>query len=207
VLFFSSAHALAAKSDDSVASAKRSISEATAGVTSIEQAVASSKSEERSPEARIADGEILLRTKDYGRAAGVLNQVVEKFPSHPTAYPDALFLLGETYFESKQYLSARRVFRQMVERGGERGFVNYQPRALARLIDVSLRTQDYGTLDEVFAKINQMPATAVEGELNYARGKGLFARKTTPVPRARRAASPRRASIIIKRATSSASSP
>jgi len=173
----SSATAYAAKSDEAVASAKRSIAEATSGVTSIEQAVASSKSEERSPEARIADGEILLRTKDYGRAAGVLNQVIEKYPSHPTAYPDALFLLGETYFESKQYLSARRTFRQLVERGGEHGFANYQSRGLARLIDVALRTQDYAILDEVFAKINQMPATSVEGELSYARGKGLFARK------------------------------
>jgi tetratricopeptide (TPR) repeat protein len=177
ILLLSSAQALAAKSDDSVASAKRSISEATAGVTSIEQAVANSKSEERSPEARIADGEILLRTKEYARAAGVLNQVIEKYPTHPTAYPDALFLLGETYFEGKQYLSARRVYRQMVERGSERGFANYQARSLARLIDVALRTQDYATLDEVFAKINQMPATSVEGELNYARAKGLFARK------------------------------
>jgi tetratricopeptide (TPR) repeat protein len=172
-----SATAYAAKSDDAVNSAKRSIAEATAGATSVEQAIATSKSEERSPEARIADGEILLRTKDYGRAAGVLNQVIEKYPSHPTAYPDALFLLGETYFESKQYLSARRVYRQLVERGAERGFVNYQSRALARLIDVALRTQDYATLDEVFAKINQLPPTSVEGELAYARGKGLFAKK------------------------------
>ena len=175
-----SSSAYAAKSDDAIAGAKRSIAEATSGAGSIEQAVANSKSEERSPEARIADGEILLRTKEYGRAAGVLNQVIEKYPSHPTAYPDALYLLGETYFESKQYLSARRAYRQLAERGNERGFLNYQPRALARLIDVALRTQDYATLDEVFAKIGQLPATSLEGELNYARGKGLFARKDYP---------------------------
>jgi tetratricopeptide (TPR) repeat protein len=175
LLWSASAHA--AKSDDAVAAAKRSIAEATTGVTSIEQAVANSKSEERSPEARIADGEILLRTKDYARAAGVLNQVIEKYPTHPTAYPDALYLLGETYFESKQYLSARRTYRQMVDRSSDRGFANYQARALARLIDVALRTQDYTGLDEVFAKISQMPPTSVEGELNYARSKGLFARK------------------------------
>src|SRR5262249_14910502 len=59
----------------------------------------------------------------------------------------------------------------------ERGFVAYQGKALARLIDVALRTQDYATLDEVFAKINQLPPAAVEGELNYARAKGLFAKK------------------------------
>ncbi|HMJ52810.1 MAG TPA: tetratricopeptide repeat protein [Polyangiaceae bacterium] len=177
VWLLSSGSAYASKSDDAVASAKRSIAEATAGAGSVEQAIASSKSEERSAEARIADGEILFRTKDYARAAGVLNQVIEKYPSHPTAYPDALYLLGETYFESKQYLSARRTYRQLVERGGERGFANYQARGLARLIDVALRTQDYATLDEVFAKISQLPPTSLEGELSYARGKGLFAKK------------------------------
>jgi tetratricopeptide (TPR) repeat protein len=177
VCLLASSSALAAKSDDAINNAKRSISEATAGVSSIEQAITTSKSEERSPEARIADGELLLRSKDYGRAAGVLNQVVEKYPTHPTAYPDALYLLGETYFESKQYLSARRIYRQMVDRGGERGFANYQSRALARLIDVALRTQDYATLDEVFAKISQLPPASIEGELNYARGKGHFAKK------------------------------
>src|SRR6185436_6450614 len=123
------------------------------------------------------DGEILLRSKDYRRAAGVLNQVVEKYPHHPTAYPDALFLLGQTYFESKQYLSARRVFRQIIDRSGERGFAVYQARALAALIDVALRTQDYAALDEVFAKINQLPPSSVEGEINYARAKGFFAKK------------------------------
>jgi tetratricopeptide (TPR) repeat protein len=173
----SSRQASASGSDDAIADAQRSIATATQGAGTIEQAIARSKTDERSPEARIADGEILLRSKDYRRAAGVLNQVVEKYPTHPTAYPDALFLLGETYFESRQYLSARRVYRQMVERGSERGFSLYQGKALARLIDVALRTQDYATLDDVFSKINQLPPSSVEGELNYARAKGLFAKK------------------------------
>jgi tetratricopeptide (TPR) repeat protein len=178
--FASPGRANASASDDAIAEAQRSIGTALQGVGSIEQAIANSKSDERSPEARIADGEILLRSKDYHRAAGVLNQVIEKFPTHPTAYPDALFLLGQTYYESKQYLSARRVFRQIVERGGERGFAIYQAKALAGLIDVALRTQDYATLDEVFSRINQLPPSSVEGELNYARAKGLFAKKDYP---------------------------
>src|SRR5437762_14129932 len=100
--------ARASSSDDAIAEAQRSITTASQGAGTIEQAITNSKTDERSPEARIADGEMLLRSKDYRRAAGVLNQVVEKYPTHPTVYPDALFLLGETYFESQQYLSARR---------------------------------------------------------------------------------------------------
>ena len=128
--------------------------------------------------------------------------------THPTAYPDALFLLGETYFESKQYLSARRVFRQIVERGGERGFANYQSRALARLIDVALRTQDYATLDEVFAKINQLPpyvggrGAQLRPRQGALRQEGL--RRCQERARGRR---PPRVRTITRRATSSASSP
>jgi tetratricopeptide (TPR) repeat protein len=173
----SSQSASASASDDAIADAQRSITTASQGAGSIEQAITNSKTDERSPEARIADGEMLLRSKDYRRAAGVLNQVVEKYPTHPTVYPDALFLLGETYFESQQYLSARRVYRQIVDRGAEGGFAHYQGRALARLIDVAIRTHDYATLDDVFSKISQLPTASVEGELNYARAKGLFAKK------------------------------
>src|SRR5258708_6596942 len=166
-----------AGSDDAITDAQRSISSATQGAGAIQQAIASAKGDERTPEARIADGQMLLLSKDFDRAAGVFNQIVEKYPTHPTAYPDALFMLGESYYGGKQYLSARRVYRQVVDRGAERGFSSYAPKALARLIDVALRTQDYATLDDVFAKISQLPPAAVEGELNYARAKGLFAKK------------------------------
>src|SRR5262249_42593940 len=64
-----------------------------------------------------------------------------------------------------------------VDRGSERGFSAYQGKALARLIDVALRTQDYTSLDDVFSRISQLPPAVVEGELNYARAKGLFAKK------------------------------
>src|SRR5215471_14684867 len=170
--------ARASAADNAVADAQRTLGEASNGVAAVEAAISGAKSDERSPEARIADGELLLRGKDYERAAAVFNQVIEKYPNHPTAYPDALFMLGETYYESKQYLSARRVYRQFVERGAEKGYSSYQARALARLIDVSLRTGDYATLDDVFARIGQLPSAAAGGELNYARGKGLlFAKK------------------------------
>jgi tetratricopeptide (TPR) repeat protein len=170
---FAPSAASASAADDALAEAQTSINNASQGTGSIEQAVAGSKSEQRSPEARIADGELLLRSKDYPHAALVFNQVLEKYPTHPTAFPDALFLLGETYYESKQFLSARRAYRQVVDRG----FVTYRTRALSRLIDVALRTQDYGALDDTFTKIGQLPSSAIEGELGYARGKGLFAKK------------------------------
>ena len=168
--------ARASAEDDAIAEAQRGIGEASQGAASIERAIASAKGDERSAEARIADGELLLRNKDYARAASVLNQVVEKFPNHPRALPDALYLLGETYYASKQYLSARRVFRQIVDRAQEPPFSQYQARALARLVDVALRLQDVSSLDAVFAKMNELPSSAADGELAYARGKALLAK-------------------------------
>ena len=64
------------------------------GLGSIQQAIQKSKAQEASPAQRIADAVLLMGSKDYARAANVLNEVVEKYPDHPTAFPDALSLLG-----------------------------------------------------------------------------------------------------------------
>jgi tetratricopeptide (TPR) repeat protein len=166
-----------AGADEAVGDAQRVLTDVNRNTGAVEQAIARARADERSPEARIADAELLLGNKDYEHASVLLNQVVEKYPNHATAYPDALFLLGETYFGAKQYYSARRVYRQIVDRGSERRFTDYQAKALARLVDVAIRIQDYTTLDELFARMGAM-STSSPGyvELAYARGKGLYAK-------------------------------
>ena len=170
-------NARASSEDDAVADAQRAIAEASQGVGSIERSIAGAKAEERSPQDRIAEADLLLRGKDFDRAVSVLNQVIEKHPNHPTALPDATYLLGEAYYASKQYLSARRVYRKIIDSAQASRFSQYQSRALARLVDIALRIQDTSTLDTVFARMSQLPATGVAGEIAYARGKGLFAKK------------------------------
>lgn len=147
------------------------------GLAAIQAAIQKSQSADRTPEQRIADATLLMGSKDYSRAAGVLNEIVEKYPSHPTAYPDALTMLGETYFRSNQYLSARRVFNEIVRRGGEPRFSSYQSKALGRLVDVALRIKDYSSLDEIFASMSKVPPASIGSGLAYAKGKGLFAKK------------------------------
>lgn len=147
------------------------------GVAAIQAAIQKSQGAERTPEQRIADATLLMGSKDYNRAAAVLNEIVEKYPTHPTAYPDALTMLGETYFRSSQYLSARRVFNEIVRRGGEARFTSYQSRALGRLVDIALRIKDYSSLDEIFASMNKVPPSAIGSGLAYAKGKGLYAKK------------------------------
>ena len=126
-------------------------------------------------EQRLANGEILFRTKDYGRAGVLLSEIIEEFPDTPS-YPDALFLRGETYFSSHEYLSARRDFRQLVQRGAEPRFQSYLGKALARLVDVSIRVNDLAGLDEVFARLGQVPPSLVDAGLTYAKGKAYYAK-------------------------------
>jgi tetratricopeptide (TPR) repeat protein len=147
------------------------------GLGQVQQAIQKAKAEERTAEQRIADAVLMFGSKDYSRAATVLNEVIEKNATHPTAYPDALALLGETYFQLKQYYSARRAFKQIVDRGLEPRFAQYAPKALGRLVDITLRIKDYDKLDGIFASINRVPPQAIGSGLAYAKGKGLVAKR------------------------------
>jgi tetratricopeptide (TPR) repeat protein len=169
------AHAL--ESEQAYASASQQINGVAKGLGTIQQAIQNSRARERSPERRIADAVLLIGSKDYGRAIVVLNEVVESFPQHTTAYPDALALLGEAYFRSKQYYAARRSFKEVVDKSGEPRFQQYVGKALGRLVDVTMRLKDYEKLDAIFASMNKVPPGAISSGLAYAKGKGLFAQK------------------------------
>src|SRR6185503_443622 len=53
----------------------------------------------------------------------------------------------------------------------------YVSKALTRLVDVSFRTGDVASLDEVFANLNLVPPTQVDAALTYAKGKAYYAKK------------------------------
>ena len=174
--------AFALDSNVAAGQAQQQITAAGAGLSSIQAAINRAKADERSPEARIADAVLLMGSKDYGRAANVLSEIIEKYdkstdPRAATAYADAMSLLGETYYRSKQYLSARRTFKDIVSRGNDPRFAPYRAKALERLVDIAVRIKDYGSLDEIFSSMNRVAPGAVSSGLAYARGKGLLARK------------------------------
>ncbi|MDI3283109.1 tetratricopeptide repeat protein [Polyangium sp. 15x6] len=163
--------------EQAITGASQQITIASNGLRAIEDAVQKSKGRGRTPAQRIADAVLLVGSKDWERAATLLNEIIEKYPDHPTAYPDALSLLGETYFQSRQYLSARRVYFKITDRTQEPRFLSYQSKALERLVDIALRTKDYRHLDDVFAAMNRLPPAAVTSGISYARGKGLVVKK------------------------------
>jgi len=165
-----------AGSNDEVEKAQRDLARVEHDSISVQTEVEKAKTAGLTVEQRLANGELLYRTKDYTRAGVVFSEIIEEFPD-TLSFPDALFLRGETYFASKEYLSARRDYRMLVEHGNDPRFQPYFGRALARLVDVSLRINDLQGLDEVFARLNQVPPAQVDAGLTYAKGKAFFARQ------------------------------
>jgi tetratricopeptide (TPR) repeat protein len=168
------APAFAVSAGDAPNTAQRTISEADRESETIKQVIANARATQRTPEQRIADADLLLRSKDYPRAITQLHEVVEKYPDHPTAYPDALSMLGEGYFQSRQLLSARRAFREIVDKGADPRMAPYAPKAFGRLVDIALRTHNAKDLDDLLAK---MGAGTGDATLQYARAKALLSKR------------------------------
>src|SRR6185369_4963588 len=132
------------------------------------------------PAVRIANADMLLHAKNYDAAVDVLSKVLElnrQGKASEADYADASFLIGEAYFQSRQYLSARRHYREVLERAARPAYGEYVGRSLSRLVDIALRTDDLASLDFVFARLDALPQGDKSGSLAYARAKALYARK------------------------------
>ena len=159
---------------DAVASAQTELLQVSREVGGVQAAVDRTKGERQSAEQKLANGELLYRSSDFSRAVVVLSEILEEFPNTPS-YPDALWLRGETYYASHDYLAARRDYSALVNRGNEPRFQVYFGRALARLVDVSIRLNDPPeTLAPIFEKFNQVPPAQIDAGLLYAKGKAHF---------------------------------
>jgi tetratricopeptide (TPR) repeat protein len=132
------------------------------------------------PAERVASGDMLLRNRDYDTAIDQLSKVLELYRQGQmpeNAYADSSFLIGEAYFQSGQYLSARRHYREILDSAAKPAYGSYAGRSLSRLVDVALRTNDLQSLDYVFARLDSLPVGDTTGSLGYARAKALFARR------------------------------
>ena len=149
-------------------------------IPKVDAAAARARRAAPTPAQRIAAGAMLLRTKDFDRAIEEFSKVVELYRqgrAPDTANADGLFWLAEGYFKTEQYLSARRHYREIIEKAAQSPYDSYAGRSLSRLVDVALQTNDYESLDYVFARLNSLPASDASGSLQYARGKAYFAKR------------------------------
>jgi len=171
------APAFAVDKDQALSSATQQIRLAVSDMRGIDDTIARSRNGQRTASQMVGDAVLLMASRDWDRAATVLNKIVEKYPDHPTAFPEAMALLGQAYFESNQYLASRRVFRKILDRWQEPRFSQYQVPAIERLVDVAMRMRDDRGLDDVFVAMNRLPAQAVTSGIMYARGKALILKK------------------------------
>jgi tetratricopeptide (TPR) repeat protein len=126
-------------------------------------------------EERLTDGELFYRLQDYVRASIIFTDIADNYPTH-RAYPDALFLLGESLFRAGDYLGSRTRFRQLISRSSEPVFRPYLQRALGRLIEVAIHTRDFDGVDDYFAQLSRIPPSEVEATTSYFRAKYLYNR-------------------------------
>ncbi len=126
-------------------------------------------------EERLTDGELYLRLEDYLRAAILFTDIVEHYPTH-RAYPEALFMLGESLFLAGDYLGARKRYALVIDRGSEPTFAPYLQMALSRLIEIAIYTQDFRDIDGYFAKLEALPSSSLSVTTAYFRAKYLYSR-------------------------------
>jgi hypothetical protein len=87
--------ARALDADQALTSASQQITSVSQGLGAIQAAIQRSRGVEKNASQRVADAVLFLGAKDYSRAIDLLNLIIEKYPDHPTAFPDAVALLGE----------------------------------------------------------------------------------------------------------------
>ena len=130
----------------------------------------------RSPtyvEERLTDGELFYRLQDYVRASIIFTDIVEHYPQH-SAYPDAVFLLGESLFQAKDYLGARAKYRMVLDHSDAPGFRPHLQRSLGRLIEIAIHIQNFDGIEVYFERLARLPPSEVEAATAYFRAKYLY---------------------------------
>jgi tetratricopeptide (TPR) repeat protein len=163
---------------DAVSSAQGDLDEIGREIPGVRTSVEHARAEvHQSAEQRLANGELLYRLNDFPHAIVVLNEILLEYKDTPS-YPDALWLLGETYYASHDYLAANTAYKEIVSHGVELRYQTYFGKALARMVDVSIRVNaPPSDLASIFEKFNLVPPAQVDAALLYAKGKAYFRTK------------------------------
>ncbi|MCA9668443.1 MAG: tetratricopeptide repeat protein [Myxococcales bacterium] len=120
-------------------------------------------------EHRLVDAQVLYNLRDYTRAAIILLDYVTKYQS-TRGYPEALFYLADSLYQKRDFLSARRYFRKIVNEVKGR----YYQEALQRLIELSLHTGDTSNVASYLAALANIPQAQLKPSVPYVKGKYFY---------------------------------
>jgi TolA-binding protein/uncharacterized protein YoxC len=161
-----------AKTLDEIANEIAALKSEVAGLPSSylkEEAIESSVSVEK----KVTDGELYFRLGDFQRSAVIFLDIVDNNPGH-AAYPNALFMLAESMFNSKDYYGARSRYIEVLDHAGEHGFASYQHPSLARLLEISMKLGDYEGVEQYFSSLTGAATPEVDAIISYVKGKYFY---------------------------------
>lgn len=125
-------------------------------------------------EHRLVDAQVLYNLKDYTRAAILLLDYINKYEG-TRGYPEAVFYLADSLYHKRDFLSARRFFRMIVERIKGK----YYQESLQRLVELSLRTGDSSHVEDYLRLLSNIPQNQLKPSVPYVRGKYYFFKRRT----------------------------
>lgn len=120
-------------------------------------------------ETRFNDARVAYTLEDYERASLLFADVVRSdgFDQFEGAR-EALYLLGESLYEQRNFLSAKKYYRRVVDRGqGE----HYQD-SIVRLLEIAAKTGNYADTSKLFQRFDG--DRSMGPAVQYMRGKTLF---------------------------------
>lgn len=120
---------------------------------------------------RMTDGQLRYVMGQYAEAAVLLTEVVENDAlRNQPGYSDALWLVGDSHFRTRNFLLARGYFEELVERNDPSWGLD----AARRLLEISFELNEYAGLDALYRQLEQQRGGLPGAELAYVRGKALY---------------------------------
>lgn len=120
-------------------------------------------------ESRLNDGKVAYMLEDYSRASLLLVDIVEDpRGKNFDSYREALFLLGDSLYQQRNFLAARDYFAELAEMGPG---AHYQD-AVVKLLEIAAKTGEYQEVEDLYESLGS--SAALSPAVNYMRGKTLF---------------------------------
>ncbi|HYO55647.1 tetratricopeptide repeat protein [Archangium sp.] len=126
---------------------------------------------------RFSDGEIQYLLEDWAAASMIFYDLVgdPKFRGQPR-YPDALFYLGDSLYQQRNYIGARIYLRELLTLSDTKHYRN----VLARYLEIAGRLNQFTGLDEYIERARRLSGGQLTPELEYVYAKWLFKRTDLP---------------------------
>ncbi len=127
-------------------------------------------------EARFNDAKVAHFLKDYQRSSVLFVDIVQKEQPSWGSYRESLYLLGDSLFHLRNYKSARRYFKQVLDSGPG----PFYEESAQRYLEIAFETRNYDGVDEMMARLqsggNSPALSYISGKTLYRQGKFSEAR-------------------------------